>query len=284
MTPDRDECIEQAYFFRLFRERLGENVSAQDVLERADEEVLTTTRLPFAIQFLRTEMRHSGLLGNGFAKLPHYFTPFQTFVVRMAEQEKVRFTIQTALVVLEREAKYKADGPTPAGLFVFHYEVIARNRLGYDAGVAASAGDPLFDADWKAYLDLVRRQAGSIDFADLIYVRSEWYAAEQRRSDPGYVPPVRPLFAEKEGKIAKASRGRDPLFLFAGLQRQLGYPEVPRPRAGVNLAAVVETLAAKVKELETRLRMVESETRGTFDPTQFGKPDGFRNLPDFPDE
>ena len=34
-----------------------------------------------------------------------------------------------------------------------------------------------------------------------------------------------PLFAEKEGKIAKANRGRDPL-LFAALQRQLGYPEV----------------------------------------------------------
>ena len=39
-----------------------------------------------------------------------------------------------------------------------------------------------------------------------------------------------PLFGEKEGKIAKASRGRDPLFLFAALQRQLGYPEVPRYR------------------------------------------------------
>ena len=43
---------------------------------------------------------------------------------------------------------------------------------------------------------------------------------------PEWEPPHEPLFGEKEGKIAKASRGRDPLYLFAALQRQLGYPEV----------------------------------------------------------
>jgi hypothetical protein len=278
--PDRDECIEQAYFFRICRERLRENVPAQDVLDRLHEEILTTTRLPYAVQFLATELKHTGLMSSGFARLPHYFTPFQTFVVRQAEEEGLRFTMGAALLVLEREAAYKADGPTLPGLFVYQFEAIARNRLGYDEGLGAVAGDPFYGPEWKSYIDLVRRQVGAIDFADLVYLRSELYVTERRKLDPGYEPPVPPLFGEKEGKIAKASRGRDPLFLFAALQRQLGYPEVPRPKPRDDLGAKLETLQAKLRELEARLRMVESEIRGTFDPTQFGKPDMFREIKD----
>ncbi len=278
--PDRDECIEQAYFFRICRERLRENVPAQDVLDRLHEEILTTTRLPYAVQFLATELKHTGMMSSGFARLPHYFTPFQTFVVRQAEEEGLRFTMGAALLVLEREAAYKADGPTLPGLFVYQFEAIARNRLGYDEGLGAVAGDPFYGPEWKDYIDLVRRQVGAIDFADLVYLRSELYVAERRKLDPGYEPPVPPLFGEKEGKIAKASRGRDPLFLFAALQRQLGYPEVPRPKPRDDFGAKLETLQAKLRELEARLRMVESETRGTFDPTQFGQPDMFREIKD----
>src|SRR5438128_11926525 len=91
--PERDECIEQAYFFRTVRERLLENVPAQDIFARAHEELLTTTRLPLAVQFLATDLKHTGLVSIGFAKLPHYFTPFQTFVVQQAEAEKRRFTM-----------------------------------------------------------------------------------------------------------------------------------------------------------------------------------------------
>ena len=32
---DREEYVEQAYFFRTFRERLADNLPAQDVLARA---------------------------------------------------------------------------------------------------------------------------------------------------------------------------------------------------------------------------------------------------------
>lgn len=278
--PDRDECIEQAYFFRVFRDRLAENMPAQEVLSRMHEELLTTTRMPMAVQFLAAELRHTGLLASGFARLGHYFTPFQAFTIRQAEQEKFKFSMPMALLVLEREATYKATGPTPAGLFVYQFEAIARNRLGYDDGLAASSGDPFFDADWKAYIDLVRRQVGTYDFADLVYVRSDQYVADQRRTHPGYEPPVPPLFGEKEGKIAKASRGRDPLFLFAALQRQLGYPEVPRPKPKDDVNAQIESLKVKLREIEARLRMAESELRGTFDPTEFGKPEMFRDMKD----
>src|SRR5438128_3809292 len=271
-TPllDREEYIEQAYFFRVFRERMGQNLAAQDVLERIHEEILSTTRLPLAIQFLATEIKHSGVLASGFTRLTHYFTPYQAFVIGQAEKEGLKFSMAAALLILEREAEYHASNPTPAGLFVYQFEAISRNRLGYDAGLAGMAGDPLFNADWKAYLDMVRRQVGAVDFGDLIYVRSELYVSDQRRVDPAYVPPVPPLFGEKEGKIARANRGRDPLYLFAALQRQLGYPEVPRPRPADDLATKLLTLQAKFREMDQRVKLLEGEARGRVDLSESG--------------
>jgi hypothetical protein len=270
---DREEYVEQVYFFRTFRERMGSNLAAQEVLERIHEEILSTTRLPYAIQFLATEIKHTGLLADGFARLAHYFTPFQAFLVRQAEQARQRFTMAVALVVLEREAAYRADRATPAGLFVYQFETISRNRLGYDDGLIAMQGDPLYDESWRTYFEQVRRRVGSVDFGDLIYVRSELYVEEQRRLDPAYEPPLTPLFGEKEGKIARANRGRDPLYLFAALQRQLGYPEVPRPKPPDDLNSRLVTLQAKLREVEARLRLVEGELRGQVDLSQLGKPD-----------
>src|SRR5262249_7494413 len=138
------------------------------------------------------------------------------------------------------------------------------------------AQDPLYDEKWRDYLKKVQQQVGVIDFADLVYLRSELYVTEQQRKDSGYEPPVPPLFGAKEGKIARASRGRDPLYLFAAWQRQLGYPEVPRPRTPDDTASKIETLKAKVRELEQRLRLVESEVRGKIDLSEFMvKPEQF---------
>jgi hypothetical protein len=277
MTPapllDREEYIEQAYFFRVLRERMGTNLAAQDILERVHEEILSTTRLPYAIQFLATEMKHSGLLSSGFARLPHYFTPFQAFVVGRTEVEGLRFGMESALLILEREASYRADQPTPSGAFVYQFEVLSRNKLGYDEGLAAMTVDPLFDDDWREYVAFVRRQGGTVDFADLVYLRSEAYVLEQRRQDSAYEPPVPALFGAKEGKIARANRGRDPLFLFAALQRQLGYPEVPRPVTRDDLASKLATLQARYKELESRVKLLEQELKGQVDLSEFGKPE-----------
>src|SRR5262245_4399430 len=237
---EREEYIEQAYFFRVFRERLSHNLAAQEVLEHLHEEILSTTRLPMAIQFLATELKHTGILASGFDRLPHYFTSYQAFVIRQAEKEGLRFSMPTALVLLEREATYRANQPTRPGIFVYQFEGISRNKLGYDEGLSAMMDDPMYDEHWHEYLDLVRRQGGTVDFADLLFVRSEMYVTEERRTRPDYEPPVPPLFGEKEGKIAKANRGRDPLFLFAALQRQLGYPEVPRPKERDDAEAKIE--------------------------------------------
>jgi hypothetical protein len=270
---DREEYIEQAYFFRTFRERQSANMATQEILDRVHEEILSTTRLPLAIQFLATELKHSGLLSSGFARLAHYFTPFQAYVIRRTEEDGARFTMDTALQVLQREAEYRASELTPQGLFIYQFEVLSRNRLGYDDGLAAIGADPYYAAEWHAYIDFVRHQGGTVEFADLVYLRSNLYILEQRRHRPEYEPPVPPLFGEKEGKISKANRGRDPLYLFAALQRQLGYPQVPRPTPPDDLGARFTALKARVRELEQRLQLVESELRGQVDLSKFGKPE-----------
>jgi hypothetical protein len=277
---DREEYIEQAYFFHILRERMEANIPAQEVLQRLHEEILSTTHLPYAIQFLATELKHTGLLSSGFARLTHYFTPFQAFVIQQTEEEGKRFSVEIALLILEREAGYRAAQVTAPGLFVYQFEALSRNRLGYDGGITAMAADPFYDADWRAFLEMVKQQVGVVDFADLLYARSELYVKDQRRQQPDYEPPVPALLGEKEGKIAKASRGRDPLYLFAALQRQLGYPEVPRPKPRDDLMSNLNTLRAKVRELEIRLRLIEAEQKGQVDLTQFlAKPELLQGPP-----
>jgi hypothetical protein len=230
-----------------------------------------------AIQFLATELKHSGLLGSGFSRLPHYFTPFQAFVIAQAEEDRRRFSLDIGLLILEREADYRCKTPTPQGLFVYQFESLSRNRLGYDEGLRCMQADPFYDADWRAYIELVRRQVGAVDFADLVYLRSNWYVTDQRRQTPDYEPPVPPLFDEKEGKIAKANRGRDPLYLFAALQRQLGYPEVPRVKPKDDPSTKILEMQMKLRELEARIKLLESEARGKLDLSEFmAKPELLR--------
>lgn len=266
---EREEYIEQAYFFRIFRERLEASMPTQEILEHIHEEILTITRLPMAIQFLATELKHAGALSSGFAQLPHYFTAFQTFCIEQTEQERRRFPIEICLLILEREALYRAGQPTQPGLFVYQFEALSRNRLGYDRGLEAMETDPFYDDEWRAFINMVRRQVGVVDFADLVHLRSVQYVTEQLRRDANYVVPFTPLFGEKEGKIARANRGRDPLYLFAALQRQLGYPEVPRPRPREDIEAKINVLKTKLKELEQRLKLVEGEVRGQVDLSEF---------------
>ena len=144
----REEYIEQEYFFRVYRERLQENMPSQDILKTIHEEILSTTRLPMAVDFLRAEILHSGRISGAMARLSHYFTAFQTFVISMAEDDVSRFDQITALEILEREARYRADDGRPAGIFVYQFECIARNRLGYTEGLKAMANMPALNNLW----------------------------------------------------------------------------------------------------------------------------------------
>lgn len=269
MPLDREEYVEQAYLFRALADRMPQQMAVQDLLVSIRDELLATTKLPLAVDFMAGELKLMGVFATAMAKLGHYFTPFQTYIIAEAESERARFDFLIALEILYHEAAYRAVNATPQGVFLYQFEVLCRNRLSYDKGLAAIAGDPIFDAAWRDWIDIVRRQIGLIDLADMVYVRSQYYA--RTRNDPA-VEGKPPLFGEKEGRIAWANRQKDPLFLFSALQRHLGYPPVPRPKAPDESKTVIPNLLRRVDRLEARLRLLEEEQKGGIDLSKFMGP------------
>ncbi|MEM9353299.1 MAG: hypothetical protein AAGA92_09815 [Planctomycetota bacterium] len=264
-----EEYIEQAHFFTILSERVRQSVPAQEVLASVRDEVLATANLPMAIDFLLAELRHQGELAPGMWRLSHYFTPFQCFVMSEAENDRRRFDIRIALEILRREAKYRSEGISLQGLFLFQLETLCRNRLGYDEGLDAVAGDPSYPATWRDWVLTLRRQIGIIELTDLIYVRSEFYRERSRhdgRDEPNDAPA---LFGIREGRIAWANRRKDPLLLFSALHRQLGYPAVPKPSHEIAEERLLAVLARRVEQLESRLKLVEEEQRGGIDLNRF---------------
>lgn len=270
---EREEYVEQAYFFRTLCERLPQNMPLQELLRQVGQELLASTKLPMAVDFLRSELEHSGTFGPAMAKLGHYFTPFQAYVVSEAEDDRSRFDMRVALQILQAEAEYRSKSPTPQGMFLFHFESLCRNRLRYDRGLYAIAHDPLYDDAWREWILDVRHQVGLIDFADLIYMRSAHCLARHRLRERAEVEPNKPvLFGEKEGKIARANRGKDPLYLFAALQRHLGYPAVPRLSPADQTAELIPQILRRMERLEMRIKLLEEEQQEGIDITKFYGP------------
>ncbi|HEY5314581.1 MAG TPA: hypothetical protein VIK18_18760 [Pirellulales bacterium] len=270
---EREEYIEQAYFFRALNERMRQNMATQDLLVALRDEVLSTTKLTMALDFLASELKLSGGFAPAMARLAHYFTPFQTFVIGEAESEQGRFDFRVALEILERDARYRAEGASPQGMFLFQFESLCRNRLGYDRGLEAISRDPLFDAAWSEWILTVRRQVGLVDFADLIYVRSQHYVNQRRRQQLDLDGPEKPvLFGEKEGKIALANRQKDPLWLFAALERHLNYPTVPKPRPVDEAKNLLPGIIRRLERVESRLKLLEEEQKGGIDLARFYQP------------
>ena len=277
---DTEEYVEQYHFFQTLGERLTENIPAQEVLSSVREEVLITTKLPLAIDVLLAELKHLGMFSTGMRRLQHYFTPFQCYVMSEAENDRSRFDLRIGLDILAREARYRTEAEiTRQGLFLYQFEALCRNRLGYDVGLDAVAQDPSYDEAWREWILIVRRQIGIVELADLIYVRSDYYRQRRERSQshqarmpaeeaqeqstlPQAEAEAPRLFGNREGRIAWANRQKDPLMMFAALHRQLGYPEVPRTREADPEVRLLPTLARRVEQLEARLKLLEEEQRG----------------------
>ena len=258
-----EEYIEQSFFYQAFLERLQSGLSTQEILRAVRNELLTTTKLPMAIDFLLTDMKMTGGLAAAMSRINHYFTPFQAFVISETERDAGRFDFRIALQILEKEAKYRSENAPVQGLFFYQFETICRNRLGYDKGLEAVAADSVYDAAWKEWMETVRRQIGLVDFADMIYVRSAYY-----RKKPGEAE-VTVLFGEREGRIAYATRRRDPTYLFAALSRHLGYPAVPRQKKAAETDNLIPVLQRRIELLENRINLLEEERRGGINLERF---------------
>jgi len=256
MTLPLEEYIEQTFFFETFRSRIEEGYSAQEFLRAIRAELLATVQLPMAIDFLLTDMKHTGILSSAMRRIVHYFTPFQAFVIAESEREESRFDFRIALEILAREAKYRSESPPVQGLFFYQFETICRNRLGYDRGLETLMQDDVYNGVWKEWLTILRKQIGLMDLAEMIFYRSEFYKTK------GVATDVVPLFGEREGRIAFATRQRDPVFLFSALSRHLGYPSVPYQKRATEEENLLPLLQRRIEHLENRLQLLEEELRG----------------------
>lgn len=271
---DREEYVEQGYFYKALGERLARSEALQDVMQNLREEILSTTKLPMAIDYLRAELSHSGMMSLAMKKLSHYFTAFQTFVIASAEDERGRFDLRVALEVLRFDAEFRATEPTPVATFFYQFETLCRNRLDYDKGLGAIQQDPAFDQRWSDWLALVRKQVGLIELTDLVYVASQHYVDQAQRSGAAeFELPEQILFGAKEGKIALANRHKEPLYFFEALQRQLGYPRVPRlEKRREDPLQALGAMMRRMERMESRLKLLEDEQReGGIDLSRFYK-------------
>ena len=257
----REEYVEQAYMFKALQGRVTSNEPVQEMLVQLREEILSTTKLPMAIDFLLAEIRHVGTMSTAMKKLPHYFTQFQIFIIEQAEDDHGRFDMRVAFLVLEAEARFRADNKDPVAMFFFQVETLCRNCLDYDYGLQAIAMDPVYDGDWQRWILEVRHQLGLVELADLIYVNSEYYLIKNANNHQVEPDDRTILFGEKEGRIALANRKKEPTYLFSSLQRQLGYPAVPRPSKRDPAIDLLPKLTKMVERMEVRIKLLEDEQR-----------------------
>ncbi|HMO15392.1 MAG TPA: hypothetical protein PKD64_15025 [Pirellulaceae bacterium] len=275
MKLPREEYIEQAYLFRSLHQRLDSNEPVQILLAHAKEEILTTTKLPMAIDFILAELNHCGSIATAMQRMSHYFTPFQTFLIAECERERGRMDMFMATRLLESEARYRASDASIEGLFFFQFEVLCRNRISYDKGLEAMAKDVFYDDIWRKWLLGVRNKIGIVDLSDLIYVHSQYYLQKITQLDES-LPPDHPiLFDEKVGRIALANRRKEPIYFFAALQRHLDYPPVPRVERRSEIDNPIPRLIKTVERLEMRVKLLEDEQRQSgIDLAQFMKKPG----------
>ncbi|MEE2642865.1 MAG: hypothetical protein VX768_19715 [Planctomycetota bacterium] len=257
-----EEYVEQAFLFKTLADRLKHGDPIQELLLQIREEILATTKLPLAIDFIHAELNHSGLMSSAMSKIPHYFNPFQVYLVSQAERDSGRFDLRTALAILEKDATGKAENRSRAATFFFEFETLCRNALQYDYGLSAIAYDPVFDESWKGWILEMRRKIGTVSLADLVFIHSEYYAIKQSRDGHDSFEIADPiLFGEKEGKIALANRRKEDLYFFSALQRQLKYPPVPRVKKVESAVEMVPRMQRQMERLEVRVKLLEDEQR-----------------------
>ena len=263
MPLDREEYVEQAYFFQTLRERMQQDMSTQDLLVAIRQEILATTMLPFALDFMAGELRLTGGFATAMARLPHYFTPFQTYVVGEAEKAEGRFDFRIALEILQREVEYRAAGRRRKASSSISSRPSAATAWATTAAWRPSPPIAIFDENWREWILTVRRQVGLIDFGrhDLRPQRAlSQDAGEGREADPVR----RKGGANRAGQSPQGSA----LSVF-GAAAALGLSERAAAAARGHAAISSARLQQRVDRLETRVEAFEEELRGGINLSRF---------------
>lgn len=256
-----EEYIEQAHLFHGLHNRVHASDPVQSLLKQMRYEVLATTKLPMAIDYMVAELSQTGMMSTAMQRLGHYFEPFQSFLVASAEDDLGRFDMGRALLVLEHEARFRSTDASANAMFFFQFETLCQNRLDYDSGLAAMAADAVYNEDWQRWILTVRHKIGLVQLGDLVYVHSQHYVDRQNQKGGDFTMPDPLLFSDREGRIALANRSHEPMYLFSALQRQLGYPAIPKPKPQDSAEFVLPNLVRTVERLETRIKLLEDENR-----------------------
>ena len=135
----KEEYVEQAYLFKALMERMSADEPLQDLLGYLREEILATTKLPMAIDFLLAEVKQLGTMGTAMKRIAHYFTPFQSFLIGTAEDDYAQLQMQSALHLLYHDAKLRGEQADRATMFFHQFETLCRHSLDYDYGLQAIA-------------------------------------------------------------------------------------------------------------------------------------------------
>lgn len=276
-----EEYIEQAHLFESILRQTENpelaNRPLQETLVWLKQEILATTKLPMAIDYLIAELKHVGTIGSAMSKMGHYFTAFQTYLVCQSEDDHGRFDFWQAMRILHQEALLRSKLVPPSTLFFYQLETLCRNRLTYDHGLEAMSKDPVYDEKWSKWIRGSRHRIGMVDITDLIYVHSS-HAADLQRAKGVEVDEQWILFGEKEGRIALANRKRDPLFFFLSIQRHLKYPPTPRMQTKIDYQHRFGQLEKTIERLESRLKFLEQEQKNQgIDLSQYYQKDSERS-------
>ena len=221
MPLPREEYVEQAYFFRTLRERMQQSMSTQELLGRHQAGDPRHNAVALALDFMASDLASRAASPRRWPSSPTTSRHFRPTWWPRPKRPRAASISAWGWKSWNARPSFAARGASPQGLFLYQFETLCRNRLGYDRGLEAMAGDNVYDANWREWILSVRHQVGLIDLGDMLYVRSEHYRKTRAQTAPE--KPV--LFGEKEGRIALANRHKDPLYLFSALARHLGYPD-----------------------------------------------------------
>ncbi len=271
---DREEYIEQAHFFRTLKSRIEEGIPTQDLLSSVQEEILATTKLPMALDFMAGELKMQGVFGTAMAKLPHYFTAFQSFVVGEAERVQGQFDLRLAAGNPGSRSQLSSRGSYSAGLV----SVSIRVDRPQSPGLRRRSDRDGAGSDLRrrlARMDLDRPAASRLGRHCRPDLRSQRPPPGTARAtgESGRRPAAGGFVPDHARDVSRlANRRKDPFLLFAALHRQLGYPEVPRRQPIDQTPEIIPGLLRRVERMETRLKLLEEEQRGGIDISRFYGP------------